>query len=122
MAMSNKFLVFDWTIVDKNLIRWFPLLLGMVYTMIGVKNLELFIRRVFLTILTTLAMILIAVITGLYTWTSESGPSPLLPEYLKYQPFTFYWTVFILIGIIMPFFPMIKRWINYDRNNELIDR
>lgn len=80
MAMSNKFLVFDWTIVDKNLIRWFPLLLGMVYTMIGVKNLELFIRRVFLTILTTLAMILIAVIIGLYTWTSESGPSPLLPE------------------------------------------
>ena len=122
MAMTNKFLVFDWTITDKNLIRWFPLIVGVACAIIGVRDLQIFIKRVFWTLLTVLGFILIAILIGLFTWTSNGGDSPLLPEYLKYQPFSNYWTVFIAVGILLPLIPLVKSRVDNVVNNEIIDK
>ncbi len=46
-------------------------------------------------------MIFLGLIIALLTWTNEGTENPLLPEYLKYQPFHYYWTVFIVLGLIL---------------------
>ncbi|MFT6280946.1 MAG: phage shock protein PspC (stress-responsive transcriptional regulator) [Salibacteraceae bacterium] len=108
MEIANKFLVFNWTITDKNLIRWFPLIVGVACALANVKDIQALIKRVFWTLLTVLGCLLLAYIVALFTWTNEQADSPLLPQYIKYQPFVNYWTLFITFGILIPIVPLFR--------------
>ena len=66
--------------------------------------------------------LLTAVIIALFTWTKTGADSFLLPDYLKYQPFDHYWTVFISIGILLPLIPTIINAKSNDSVYETIDK
>lgn len=122
LALANKYLILNWTGTDRNLVRWFPLIVGIVCTMVGVTDLRIFIKRVFWTLLTVMAFLVLALFIALFFWTIEGGPSPLLPEYIKYQPFANYWTVFIVLGVLLPMFPLIRKRRDTAGNDELINK
>jgi hypothetical protein len=106
MATVNKFLVFHWTTLDNNLIRWLPLIVGVAYVISGKKRIDRFIKRVLLTLLSVIIVLILGILIALITWTSDGADSPLLPRYIKYQPFENYWTVFIVIGILISTIPI----------------
>lgn len=122
LAFANKYLILYWTGTDINLIRWFPLIVGIVCTIVGVNDLRVFIKRVFWTLLTVVAFLVLALFIAMLFWTSEGGPSPLLPEYIKYQPFANDWTVFIALGVLLPMIPLIRKRRDNVDNDELIDK
>ncbi|MFT6500962.1 MAG: phage shock protein PspC (stress-responsive transcriptional regulator) [Crocinitomicaceae bacterium] len=121
MEIANKFLILNWTTVDKNLIRWFPLIVGLACALANVKDIQVLIKRVFWTLLTVLSCLLLAYIVALFTWTNEQADSPLLPQYIKYQPFVHYWTVFIAFGILVPMVPLFRDRRKRAGNNNIID-
>lgn len=122
MAISDKFLVFKWTTIDKNLVRWFPLFVGIVCALTRVQKLEVLVKRVIWTLTSVIIALLTAVIIALFTWTKTGADSFLLPDYLKYQPFDHFWTVFILIGILLPLIPTIINAKSNDSVHETIDK
>lgn len=123
MKIFKKYLVFNLTLIDRLLISWLPLILAFAYSFIGIKKLQKFIRKVIWSILTVLVFFLIGILTGLMIWTSDGVDSVLLPEYLKYQPIKYYWTIFIALGIILPAIPTIISYLKSDdsTSNEIID-
>jgi hypothetical protein len=104
----NKYIIIEWTKSDSNLTRWLPLIVAIFYIISGKRKIEEFIKRVFLTLLSFIGFFVLGILFALIFWTSEGGGSPLLPEYIKYQPFAHYWTIFIAIGIILPIIPIFK--------------
>lgn len=119
MQIANKFLIINLTIIDENLIRWFPFIVGLTCALTNVKDLQVLVERVFWTLLTVIGFLLLAILVALFTWSSNGADSPLLPEYIKYQPFMNYWTVFIALGITLPMIQLIwKRKKNAEVNDE----
>ena len=122
MTMDNKYLILNWTILDKNLVRWFPLIIGISCVIFSVKDVHILVKRVFWTLLSVLSFIVIAILIALFTWTNDTADSPLLPEYIKYQPFVNYWTVFISLGILLAIIPIAKSRKEQIRVEEIIEK
>lgn len=117
MPVVGKYIIIDWTKSDSNLIRWLPLIVGIVYIISGKRKIDEFVKRVLITLLSFIGFFLLGILFALIFWTSEGGGSPLLPEYVRYQPFKHYWTIFLATGIVLPLIPIFK-----DRNDELRDQ
>ncbi len=109
MAISNKYLLIDWTVLDRNLVRWFPFFVGVMCAISRVKKIQILAKHVLWTLLSVIGFILLGIIIALLTWTSKGADSQLLPESLKHQPFANYWTVFIGIGILLGLMPIVLR-------------
>lgn len=97
----QKYLAFQLKPIDYVLVQYSPLIF--IYPILRnklhyVKNMLLYTSLGVLTIFTAM---LAGMFIGVYTWSSDSS-SPLLPEYILKQPFENYWTIFILIGLIIP--------------------
>ena len=123
MKMFKKYLVFNLTSIDRLLISWLPLILAFAYSFAGIKKIQEFIKKVLWTITTVLVFFLAGIAVGLMTWTSDGGDSVLLPEYLKYQPIKYYWSFFIVLGIISPAIPTIISYLKKSNSSsdEIID-
>ncbi len=110
MSMNQIFLVHNLSIVDLNLIRWFPLLIALILNLTDTWNTKTYFKIVLWTLSYLLIFLSVGIAIALFTWTNTQNPSPLLPQYLSYQPFSFYWTVFITLGITLPIlFHILKR-------------
>jgi len=46
-------------------------------------------------------MMFLGLIIALLTWKHENIENPLLPDFLKDQPFDYYWTIFIITGLLI---------------------
>lgn len=104
----NKFLTFQLTPIDHFLVQFTPLFF--VYPIIKNKlsySKEL-IKTTVLGICTLFLSILSGILLGILTWPHDES-SPLLPEYIRVQPFGNYWTIFIIIGICVPFVMLIRK-------------
>lgn len=123
MKIFKKYLVFNLSSLDRFLISWLPLILAFVYLILNIQELAVFIKKVIWSIITVLTFFLFGIVIGLWTWTSDGGDSILLPEYLKYQPIKFYWTIFISLGLVLPTIPTLIKYLkNMDStSNDIID-
>lgn len=99
---SQKYLIFNFNIFDYNLIRYFPLIAML--TLLRKQNITVkyLIKINAIVLISILLSISIGFVVAINTWTNASAISPLLPTYIKYQPFSMYWTLFILLGISLP--------------------
>ena len=66
-------------------------------------------------ICTIFLSILIGILIGINTWLPYKS-SPLLPEYIVEQPFSNYWTIFIIFGILISL--IILMIINRDKKTK----
>jgi hypothetical protein len=98
----NKYLIFKLHPIDNWILCFYPLLF--IYPILLRKS--PFIKTMLMNTFLGLLMIFLCFIAGYFialnTWTSN-GVSSLLPDYVKYQPYSYYWTLFILSGIVFPF-------------------
>ena len=115
----SRYLIFHWTTLDRLIIRWFPLFITGIYIFSGMKSASQLLYQFFWITLSILMFFLLAVFVALFFWTNDGGDSPLLPDYLRYQPFANYWTLFIALGILLPLIPFWTRKEKY--HEELID-
>lgn len=120
MKFFGKFLIFELTSLDRNLVRWLPLLIGTVMLIKTPKDTRTIVKSILISLATVFFTIILGIIIAINTWTNEGTDSPLLPEYIRYQPFQYYWTTFILIGLIISTLFYIKKRSKYEEN--LIDR
>ena len=101
MFLMNKYLISSGgTFLDLNLIVWFPLILGFFSILSGSKTTRSFFRRFVWTFISLILWLTIGVVVATLTW--KAPLNPLLPDYLKFQPFGNYWTIFIVLGILTP--------------------
>lgn len=115
MKIFKKYLVFNLTSIDRFLISWLPIILAIAYSFAGIKKIQVFIIKVMWSITSVIVFFLLGIIVGLMTWTSDGGDSVLLPDYLIYQPIKYYWSFFIVLGIVLPAIPTI---INYLKKSD----
>jgi hypothetical protein len=117
----HNHLAISFSEVDRMMIRWHPLAIAFLLTF--KKNLvAISIIRLMLAILVSLSLgLVLGWLVAIFTWPLPTGTSPLLPSYtyIKYQPFTFYWTIFISAGILLPV--IIYRWKRTRNNSDLLD-
>jgi hypothetical protein len=119
MKLFQKYLIIDFNIQDKILIRWFPLLLSIIVIYTKDMGTKSFIRLILSGYITVSFSLLLGYFLAVITWTSGGAISPLLPEYIKYQPFTNYWALFILFGIVLAIWLHFKK--GKESSSELID-
>jgi len=102
MEMTDKFLVLNWTAIDRYIVRWFPILVVLGCILIRDYSIKRYFRKMIWTFLSLILSVFVAVIFALVFWTSEGGDSAFLPQNIRYQPFENYWTIFIVLGISLP--------------------
>ena len=119
LKFFGQFLIYDWTSLDKNLVRWFPLLIGILMLIKKPKDSTTIFKSIMMSLAFIFFSIIIGIIVALYTWTNEGAESPLLPEYIRYQPFQNYWTMFVLSGLIISILFYLKK--SKKIENNLID-
>jgi formate-dependent nitrite reductase membrane component NrfD len=97
----QKFLAFHWSPIDHFIVQFSPLIF--IYPIL--KRKLNYIKEILLTTIigigTISLLLLIGIFIGIYTWKSVDS-SPLIPDYLLVQPFENYWTIFIVIGLLIP--------------------
>jgi len=123
MKVFKKYLVLNLTSIDRFLISWIPLILAFAYSSFGIKSLQKFIRKTIWSILTVLIFFLFGILISFMTWSSDGGNSVFLPEYLKYQPIKYYWTIFVALGIVLPVIPTTITYLKSidSTSDEIID-
>lgn len=111
----QKFLAFQIKPIDHILVQYSPLLF--IYPIIKYK-LNYSKEMILMTIIgmcTIFLSIIAGIAIGIFTW-GRDKTSPLLPEYILEQPFGNYWTIFIVIGVILPI--AILMWKNRKKKIE----
>jgi hypothetical protein len=106
----GKVLIIHLTPIDKTLIRFFPLLISTFLLFSGIFNLRLTILLQLTVLTSVIFALLIGTSIGLLLWPGTNEVSPLLPEYTKQQPFTYYWTTVLALGILIPIIIVIHRY------------
>lgn len=110
MAISNKYLVINFTPIDKILITFFPVVPAFIHSIGESINITAFLKQALWLFISVILFFIAGLGIGLLTWTTTSSISPLLPNYLKYQPFTYYWTLFLIPSILIPvIFPIYRK-------------
>lgn len=110
MSLSNKYLVINLTPIDKALITFFPVVPAFIHSIGEGININAFLKQSLWLFLSVILFFASGIGIGLLTWTTTSSISPLLPNYLKYQPFTYYWTLFLIPSILIPIvFPFLSK-------------
>lgn len=112
LNLFSKYLGFTLTDIDHVIVWLFPMLL--IYPILK-KHIP-FAKHIFLYTLISLISIFISILFGVliavFTWPSEDA-SLYLPNYFLIQPFKHYWTVFIVIGVIIPLIFLLRRKVNH---------
>ena len=101
MSITQKYLIFNLNPIDNSLFQWFPVIIALVHISFRIKEIKIYFKTLLWTLCSLLTMFFIGVAIALLTWTNEGSESPLLPDYLKYQPNTYYWTIFLFLGILV---------------------
>ncbi|MFD1553275.1 hypothetical protein DNU06_16800 [Putridiphycobacter roseus] len=102
MALNQKFLVHQTTTLDVLLLNYFPIIIAGIFIVGGVLQTKQYRKFILWTSFSIIIMMILGFVVGLITWTTEGAVSPLLQQYIKYQPFKNYWTIFITLGVLIP--------------------
>lgn len=97
----HKFLIVNLSMIDTILLCFFPIILGTVFILHKSTNYRLLLKIILQTFLTLILSVVAGIFFAIVSW-EEKSSNPLLPEYIRYQPFSFYWTLFICLGIFIP--------------------
>lgn len=122
MIITNKYLIGGWNHLDRLLLTFFPLIIGVVFILSGFRSLKDYLVRIIWTFLLLLISLILGLTVALMTWQNLEGDYILLPKYIKHQPFTFYWTIFICLGIIGSISPILLNRKKGFISNDLIDK
>lgn len=101
LPLFKKYLVIHLTLTDMFLVRWFPLILAVSQILTNINATKIYFKTVLWSFVSVIGMLISGILIALLTWTNEKAESPLLPEFLKYQPFEYYWTIFIIGGLMI---------------------
>lgn len=97
----EKFFAFQITPIDHFLVHFFPLIFIPFLLRRKLNFSKQMLLMTIIGIFSIFMLFLVGMAIGIYTWGSDPT-EPLLPEYILIQPFEYYWTVFISIGISIP--------------------
>lgn len=108
LNLFSKYLAFKITDLDRFLVWLFPLLL--IYPII--KKQISFSKSILIYstigITSIFASVIVGVLIAIISWPPDD-PDLFIPHYFLPQPFDYYWTIFFLIGIAIPFFLIFKK-------------
>lgn len=101
-ACFSKYLITQFTLLDINLMNWFPILTTVF--LLGQKNFKIkaIIKLNLMMFLSLIISFLLGISFALIFWNSDLATAQWLPEYIIYQPFEHHWTIFISLGIVFP--------------------
>ena len=102
MALNQKFLVHQTTATDVLILNYFPIIVAGIFIVARTLQIKLYLKFILFTSFSIIILLTLGFVVGLITWTTEGSVSPLLPLYIKYQPFKNYWTIFITLGVLIP--------------------
>ena len=119
-AFLSKYLIINFNGIDNLLLLFFPAITFSYFLLKRIVQPKVFLKTVLLTFLTVTLTVLSGIIIAIGTWT-KSGSNPLLPGYIRYQPFSHYWTIFILLGIFIPIILHHFQKQTPLQNNQIID-
>jgi hypothetical protein len=117
----SKFLEFQINVIDNLILLYFPLLF---ITPIVNKKLNYLKEMLCLTLvgIVSISLSLIAgVLIAVFTWMPDLSKSTLLPKYILSQPVSYYWTFFIIIGVLVPFLILMRKNRNKFNESKTID-
>ena len=91
--------------VDKFLIILFPICIAVTQISLDKRDKNILLRLSALILAAIIIQLGLGLLIALYTWPSiNPNELSLLPKSYKKKPFFFYWTIFIIPGIIIPIF------------------
>lgn len=101
MYLTSRYIIVEFIPVDWILAYSCPIIIALVQIAARIKQVKVLIKNVLWTLGMMVMMIFIGMLTAIYTWKGPGREDSLIPEYYRYQPFKFYWTVFIVLGILI---------------------
>jgi hypothetical protein len=104
----QSYLLIGFNFFDQLLLIFFPAIVGFSTLFLVGFNFWKIFKNVCISFGTVYLMVFVGYTVALMTW-SHYDINPLIPEYTKNQPFNFYWTIFIIIGIFIPIFRTLIR-------------
>ena len=99
LLITKKYIVFNLSSIDQGLISLSPLIIALIHVFASDKEIKPYFENIFWISLSIITLILFGFIVAVLTWTNDGDP--IIPEYYKYQPFKYYWTLFIGFGLIV---------------------
>lgn len=117
----QKYLIIHFTTTDNVILNFFPVITGLIFLLLGKNKKSMAVLMLILQMFLTIYLAIIAgIFIALITW-NQTNPNPFLPDYVKYQPFPYYWTIFILLGSFIPMVFNRFRKKGQLQNDEIID-
>lgn len=99
VRLSGKYLTFSLSVFDTFLIGFIPFWSVILYR----KQTETSVKKIiFRSIFFFLSLILFCLLAFYIVYKNSFAPSMFSPEFLIYQPFVFYWTIFIASAMLLP--------------------
>ena len=100
VKLTDYFFGISTNTLDYSVIATIPFF-GLLYNS---TRIEFRLKELFIDILTVLLFVLLFIGTGLFIMIySAKHSNPLIPKYILAEPFELYSTLFICIGIVMPY-------------------
>lgn len=121
MKLTNNYLIGGWNNIDRLLLTFYPLFVGLAYTLLGFRSVKGYLIRMVWTFFIILTSIISALVVALFTWQNLERDYMLLP-YIKLQPFSIYWTIFICMGILGSMMPILLNRNKGSQSNQTIDK
>lgn len=112
----GKFLTCHITVFEAFLLGGVPLLTYWIWPKSRLISGTLLFKTTLLSYLLVFLFFLLGVIICVYF---VSSPSPLLPEYIAFQPFQFYWAALLLLAIGIHY--LILRYTTKPEEKEILD-
>lgn len=97
----QQFLIVQLQPLDRMLMQWAPVLWSVPIVVYGLNYPRQLLGMTALGMGSMSLSLCAGIAWSLFTWKPDTS-SPLLPEYIRAQPFDHYWTVFLLVGIALP--------------------
>lgn len=99
VRLSGKYLTFSLSIFDTFLIGFIPFWSVVLYN----KQRKMSVKKIiFRSLFFFLSLISFCLLAFYIVYVNSFAPSMFSPEFLIYQPFIFYWTVFIASAMLLP--------------------
>lgn len=122
MRFTGKYLIGGWNNVDKIVLAFFPFIASIIFISMRRHDVKEYLIRIGWTFLMLIISLILGLTIALFTWQNLEGDFMLFPKYIKHQPFSFYWTIFICLGFVASMLPVLfKRKVD-TYTNEPIDK
>jgi heme/copper-type cytochrome/quinol oxidase subunit 2 len=115
MFLTHRFLLVNIVPIDVILLQTIPVTAFIIQLISRRLEIYTFLLLAFFSLIYVFGLLIVGLTIALFTWQIAENQSPLIPEYVRQQPFDAYWTIFILIGLALP-------WVLFLSNNRQVNR